>query len=206
MVGMVLKVLGAPPANPSEAIQIFHVNARLSDELSDVGRASFRKIFRLLRFCFQAIFFRFRYGVNALYYVPAPPHRVAILRDWIALGLCRPFFKTTIYHWHASGMGQWLRESAKPWERMLTSWTLTQPDLSIILRPANRQDVEALQSRRVAVIPYGIPDPCPQFETEIRPCRIARSSVRIKLLEKKLAPGKRSSVKRGFRNSFEFCS
>jgi len=195
MVGMVLKVLGTPTPNTSNEIQIFHVDARLSDELSDVGRAGFLKVFRLLRFCVQAIFYRFRYGANALYYVPAPPHRVAILRDWIALGLCRPFFKTTIYHWHASGMGQWLRESAKPWERLLTSWTIMRPDLSIILRPANRSDVEVFQSGRIAVVPYGISDPSPQFETEIRPRRIARSTARVKLLGKaKLTAAERSSA------------
>ncbi|MDB6038503.1 MAG: hypothetical protein JWM99_2344 [Verrucomicrobiales bacterium] len=185
MVGMVLKVLTAPPAGSgntsAETIEIFHINARISDTLADVGQAGLSKVVRLLRFCAKAIFWRFRYGVTAFYYVPAPPHRVAILRDWIALALCRPFFKTTIYHWHASGMGEWFLKSAKPWERFLTSRTIARPDLSIILREGNRIDPDALGSIHTVIVPYGISDPCPRFDTEIKERRIARAMFRAQL-------------------------
>jgi glycosyltransferase involved in cell wall biosynthesis len=185
MVGMVLKVLGAPPLDSSETnpekIEIYHIDTRLSDTLADVGQAGLSKVVRLLRFCAKAILWRFRYGIKAFYYVPAPPHRVAILRDWIALALCRPFFKTTIYHWHASGMGEWLLKSAKPWERRLTIWIVARPNLSIILREGNRTDPDALGSRKTAVVPYGISDPCPEFETMIKSRRIERAAFRARL-------------------------
>jgi glycosyltransferase involved in cell wall biosynthesis len=52
--------------------------------------------------------------------------------------------------------------------------------LSIILREGNRADPDALGSRKTAVVPYGISDPCPQFETQIRTRRIARAAFRAR--------------------------
>lgn len=150
----------ASPANPHD-IQVYHVNARLSEDLEDVGSARSGKVFILLRYCLQAIALRFRHGVRAFYYVPSPPKRASLYRDWIVLFLCRPFFRQIIFHWHSVGLGEWLETHAKPWERVLTRWLLGRADLSIVLSRYNEADANRLNPQRTAIVPNGIPDPCP---------------------------------------------
>src|ERR1700761_1328840 len=91
-----------------ESIECYHVNARLSRGLEDVGEFQGTKLLLIIWFCLQAIWIRFRYGVKNFYYVPAPGKPVALYRDWLTMALCRPFFKRVILHWHAAGMGKWL--------------------------------------------------------------------------------------------------
>ena len=94
-------------------IECYHVNARFSKTLEDIGEFQAGKIFLILFFCVQAIWCRFRHGVTNLYYVPAPGKPVALYRDWLVMLLCRPFFKRIILHWHAAGLAKWLETGAQ---------------------------------------------------------------------------------------------
>src|SRR2546425_7013696 len=85
-------------------MECYHVNARLSQKLEDIGDLRVGKFFLLLGYCLQALWCRFRYGVTTLYYIPAPGKRSALYRDWTVMFLCRPFFKRVILHWHAAGL------------------------------------------------------------------------------------------------------
>lgn len=164
------------PARSSNeyGIEIFHVNARLSDGIEDVGTARIGKIFGLLKYCAQAIRLRFRHGVRTMYYVPAPAKRAPLYRDWLVMGLCRPFFRSLIFHWHAVGLGEWIETSARPWERWLTRRLLGRAALALALSEFNRADAEKLQPRRTAIVANGIPDPCPTCEYELLPWRSLR--------------------------------
>src|SRR6266481_1941073 len=122
----------APEKNP---VQCYHVDCRVSDDTQDIGRIRWGKLFRISRYCLEAIWCRFRYGAANFYYVPAPGLRSAIYRDWIVMVLCRPFFRTIILHWHAVGLGAWLTTEANPVERWLTRRLLSSSDLSIVLGP-----------------------------------------------------------------------
>ena len=94
-------------------IECYHVNARFSKSLDDVGELQIGKVPLILFYCLQAIWCRFRYGVTNFYYVPAPGKSVALYRDWLVMFLCRPFFKKIILHWHAAGLAKWL-ETVRP--------------------------------------------------------------------------------------------
>jgi len=169
-----------PEAVPE--IECYHVDARLADDFHQLGIPSAKKLFRLLKYCFQAIWCRFRYGIPNLYFVPAQTVRSSIVRDWMALAICRPFFRTLIYHWHAGGLGNWLETTARPWQRRITLTIMGRPDMSLVLLPFGRHDAEAFVSKRIAIVANGIPDPCPQFDMEIAPQRRARAQARKKLL------------------------
>ena len=159
-------------------IECHHVDARFSSSIQDVGQARWGKVFLAIRYALQAIWIRFRHGVTHFYYVPAFPERTPVYRDWIVLGLCRPFFSKCIFHFHAVGLGQWLATQARPWERWI-SWRIHgRPDLSLVLLNANRDDAQQLSSRRIEVMPNGVPDPCPQFDAEVQPRRAARAAFR----------------------------
>ena len=173
----------SPPESTSTqpTIACYHVNARLSRDLADIGQRQLGKIPALLWYCLQAIWCRFRHGVPNFYYVPAPGRRHAIYRDWLVMLCCRPFFKRLVLHWHAAGLGHWLEHSAHPWERWLTCRLLGRADLSIIQSRNNDPELAMLKPKREVVIPCGIPDPAAEIAGELEARRNARFAVRQRL-------------------------
>ena len=163
-------------------IECYHVNARLSRRLEEIGVFRPAKLLLLLGYCLQAIWVRFRYGVTNLYFVPAPGKYSALYRDWLVMLLCRPFFKKIILHWHAAGLAKWLETAVQMRTRALTYRLMKQADLSIILSQFTRADPEKLFSKSVRVVNNGIPDPCPDFDRDVLPRRQARLAARSKLL------------------------
>ncbi len=163
-------------------IECYHVNARLSRKLEDIGDLRLSKFLLLLSYCLQAIWCRFRYGVENFYYIPAPGKTSALYRDWLVMLLCRPFFKRVILHWHAAGLAKWLEMVVAMRTRSLTYRFMKQADLSIVLSKYNRADAEKIFSRQIRVVSNGIPDPCPQFAEEVLSRRKARFAARSKLM------------------------
>jgi glycosyltransferase involved in cell wall biosynthesis len=168
-----------------EPIQVYHVDSRFSTGVDDIGRMRLGKFFLVLKYCFQALRLRFRHGITHFYYVPADLNRSAIYRDWIVMALCRPFFKKIIFHWHASGLGGWVENTAKPWERWVSRRLLGQPDICIVLSEFSRADAEKFRPKRIVVVPNGIPDPCPEFDAEVLPLRKERIASRRAVIFKK---------------------
>jgi glycosyltransferase involved in cell wall biosynthesis len=163
-------------------IECYHVNARYSKALEDIGEFQGAKIFLILFYCLQAIWCRFRYGVENLYYVPAPGKAVAVYRDWLVMFICRPFFKKVILHWHAAGLAKWLETSVQIRSRAITYRLFKPVNFSIVLSRYNVADAEKFLSRRIAIVNVGVPDPCPQFAEKILPRRQARIAARKKIL------------------------
>ncbi len=162
-------------------IECYHVNARFSKKLEDVGEFQGGKIFLILFYCLQAIWCRFRHGVTNLYYVPAPGKSVAVYRDWLVMFICRPFFKKIILHWQAAGLAKWLETSVQIRSRAITYRVFKPVDLSIVLSRYNVADAEKLLSRHISVVSNGISDPCPDFAETILPRQRARFAARAKL-------------------------
>lgn len=189
MVGLMLEGLGgnvrktgAGTQGQDLGIQCYHVNARVSRDGEDIGGMRPGKLLRLIGHCLDALWCRFRYGVKTMYYVPAPGKPSAVYRDCLVMLLCRPLFSRIIFHWHAAGLANWLDSTARPPVRWLTRRLLRGANLSIVLSDFNRADAENFLPKAVAVVPVGIPDPCPDFETAILPRREARIAARLKLL------------------------
>jgi len=192
MVQLMLEGLGgdhrqrkkSDPPRPGDVhgIQCYHVNTRLSKRLEDIGEFHGAKVLRLLFYCMEAIWCRFRYGVTSFYYIPAPGKSSALYRDWLVLFICRRFFKHLILHWHAAGLGKWLETSRQIRTRSLTYRLARQVDVSIVLSRYNMGDAEKLLPERVRIVSNGIPDPCPDFRQQVWPRRLARFAAREKLL------------------------
>ena len=155
-------------------LELIHVDAKLSSNLESIGKIRWLKLFLVLKYCAQVYFHRFAHGVGVFYYVPAPGARAPLYRDWIVMFLCRPLFKKIVFHWHAVGLGKWLNESAKPWEKKITRRLLGNVDLGIVLSEFGRSDAMQLAPRRIVIVPNGIPDPCPNFEEQLWPQRERR--------------------------------
>lgn len=170
---------GAPP---TEDVECYHVNCRYSDAFEDIGSFRVEKMWLVLRYCLEAIWCRFRYGVRTFYYVPAPGKRAALYRDWVVMLLCRPFFRDFVHHWHAVGLGDWLRSHGTWVERWMTHRLLGHCSLGIALAIPSMRDALWFRSRDVQIVPNGIPDPCPDFDEDVLPYRRARLAARRKLL------------------------
>src|SRR5207245_4241056 len=123
MVQLMLKGFGGDRRRPGQAqagdseaqaaansfgIECYHVNARLSKKLEDIGDLRIGKFVLLLGYCLQAVWCRFRYGVRNFYYIPAPGKPSALYRDWMVMLICRRFFKRVILNCHAAGLAKWL--------------------------------------------------------------------------------------------------
>lgn len=170
MVATMLEVL----AGKTEQFRVSHIDARFSLSLGEIGSGSVRKLFRCFLYLCKALKVRTRLSQPVLYYVPGPVKWSAIIRDWILLAGMRPFFPTVVFHWHAIGHGEWAHGSERQglagpqWlvslARRISAHVLHQPDLSIAVSATSRKDADAVESNRVAVVPNGIIDPCPEYQ------------------------------------------
>src|SRR5215469_13958764 len=142
------------PSNPY-GIECYHVNARYSKSLEDVGELQAGKTILLLFYCLQAIWCRFRYGVENFFYIPAPGKPFALYRDWVVMLVCRPFFKRLIFNWRAAGLAKWLETTAGKRIRSVTFKRMKYADASIVLSEFSRHDAEKLMARRVIVVAGG---------------------------------------------------
>jgi len=178
MVQIMLENVGQPKS-PAGEIVFYQLNARFSDGMDDIGAWRMGKVFLLIRYILQAWWLRWRYAPEAFYYVPAPAKRSALYRDWLVLLLVAPLFKVRVFHWHAIGLGQWVGEGTtqgaiRRWESGITRRLFSGNDLSLVLNEQGRRDVEIFSPRRIAVVPNGIPDPCPDFDSVLLPERLRR--------------------------------
>src|SRR2546421_8420631 len=175
MVKLMLDGLQTDP----KTLQIYHVDAKLSDSVEAVGKFRWVKIFALLKYCLRAWWYRFAHRAEAFYYIPAPGKRNALYRDWIVLILCRPLFRRIIFHWHAVGLGEWIEKEARGWERRITYRLHGRVDLAIVLSEFARADAAQLSPRKIDIVPNGIPDPCPDFDSSVRQDREERFRERM---------------------------
>src|ERR1700726_4491885 len=74
-------------------VEMHHVPMRFSRQMSEVGRFSPWKLIELLRIIMSIIETRIRTGAKILYYPPAGPHLVPVLRDIVILITTRWMFR-----------------------------------------------------------------------------------------------------------------
>ena len=121
-------------------IEIHHVRMAFSGNAKTIGRFRFRKIFHMFYIVSAALRLRLKHKISALYYPPAGPNLVPILRDLFILSLVRPFFRKTVFHFRAAGISDYLNE--RSWLKRLAKYVYQTPDISIQLSNLNPADGE----------------------------------------------------------------
>lgn len=159
------------------AIGYVHVNPQLSHDLGDIGRWRPGKILSVFKFVYAAIRARFRYDLDTFYFVPAPPKREALYRDWVVLLLCRLFFRKVVLHWHCIGQRDFFAK-LNAVERWLGHLCYRGATVSVPLSKYSEVEAAMFLPLRSAVVPNGVPDPCPQFDKEVWPHRLKRAEAR----------------------------
>lgn len=137
-------------------IKSFLVRTEFSSTIGEVGKVSVKKIVHIAEVITKAIYFRFRYNAPTLYYSPGGSTLVPVMRDALMLSIIRPFFKTSIFHFHSAGTGVLVARlpAALRW---LARRAYRHADLGIYLSARNL-DNDYLQIPNTAVVPNGLGD------------------------------------------------
>lgn len=145
-----------------KSVQIIHVRLSFSENFRQVGRASWKKIIHVFSVAVQVWKHRLKHRKLALYYMPAGPNKVPVIRDLLLLSLVRPFFAKTIYHFRAAGISEYISNCPVFFQR-LCKFIYGKPYKAIQLSSLNPKDAEFFSARKVFYIPNGIEDRAHQF-------------------------------------------
>ena len=141
-------------------IELLHVRMFFSKEMDEVGRVRFSKLFELVAVIVRIILARVRTGARILYYPPAGPNLVPVLRDIAILCSTRWLFDVTIFHFHAAGLSE-IYPRLSPFLRFFFRQAYCSPDIAIRISEFNPQDGKALGARHEVVVPCGVEDAAP---------------------------------------------
>ncbi len=143
---------------PFERLRVHLVRMAFSDALASVGHFRWRKIVHLVPLAFRIALARWKTGAPVLYYPPAGPNWVPVLRDLFLLPLVRPWFAVTVFHFRAAGLAEWLEK--RGWlVRLLARRAYGGVDLAIHMSQRLAADGGGfLQAQRTAVVPNGVAD------------------------------------------------
>src|SRR5271155_3397423 len=83
MVQLMLENTGIPRGKGGEELVFYHINAKLSENLEDIGSWRLGKLILLLGYIVQAWWTKLTQSPELFYYVPAPAKRSALYRDWL---------------------------------------------------------------------------------------------------------------------------
>ncbi len=156
-------------------ISIHHIRLSFSSSMGEIGKFRLSKIFHLFTIICKIWKARFQYRTPVLYYMPAGPDVVPMLRDVILLLATRWCFQHTVFHFHAAGLSELYKRLPRGL-RFLFRQAYFDPDLAIQLSEFNPPDGRTLRAKKVVVIPNGIQDHGPQHYRE-RPANVAEPAI-----------------------------
>jgi glycosyltransferase involved in cell wall biosynthesis len=140
-----------------ERIRLYHVRMNFSADMNDIGKFQWKKIWKLLVLIFRVYVARLSSGAKILYYPPAGPDRVPIMRDVIFLNTTRWLFSKVVFHFHAAGVSE-MHGAFSGWMRTLFERAYFYPDVAIRLSAYNPEDGKGLRAHQEALIPNGLED------------------------------------------------
>lgn len=141
----------------SDRIQLYHIRLAYSDDIGQVGRFAFRKVWILFTTIVRVWWARVRHGTTVLYYPPSGPAKVPVLRDIVFLLATRWMFRYTAFHFHAGGVSGFAHQ-LPGFVRPMFRWAYQEPDLAIRTAPQNPDDGAAFGAMRNVVVPNGVQD------------------------------------------------
>lgn len=139
------------------SLQLAHVRLAYSEEMSEVGRFSLRKVWVLFRTIGAVWSARLRHRSDVLYYPPSGPNLVPILRDIIFLIAVRWCFRYTVFHFHAGGVSSFMAKLPLPL-RWLAWLAYRKPHLAIRTSDLAPPDAQYFKARDVVSVYNGIED------------------------------------------------
>ncbi|RMG69356.1 MAG: glycosyltransferase family 1 protein [Bacteroidetes bacterium] len=138
-------------------IRMYHVRMSFSADMDDIGKFQWKKLWKLFTLILNVYWARIRTGARTLYYPPAGPDRVPILRDIVFLNATRWLFRRVVFHFHAAGVSE-MHDQFSGFTQKLFERAYFQPDVAIRLSPYNPEDGRDLHAKQEVLIPNGLAD------------------------------------------------
>ncbi len=138
-------------------LELRHVRMGFSGDVEEVGKFRLGKLWELMRVIAQILAGRFVHQARILYYPPAGPHSVPVLRDLAILVSTRWAFEKTVFHFHAGGLTDLYPRLFLPL-RWLFKIAYVKPDLAIRISERAPEDGKKLRARQECIVPNGVED------------------------------------------------
>jgi glycosyltransferase involved in cell wall biosynthesis len=142
-------------------VKLIHVRVGFVSHIKDHGKINLWKIIHVFTLIARIFYHRIVDRPKILYYLPAGPNRVTLLRDLPILISTRWLFAKTVFHYQLSGISE-LRDRLPWWQRWLYRRAYFGADAAIRLCDATPEDGKLLAAKREYVVPNAIEDPCPE--------------------------------------------
>jgi glycosyltransferase involved in cell wall biosynthesis len=140
-----------------DSIEVVHLRMCFSDTVEEIGKAQWKKVFRLFRLLFHGIYLLLFRKIDVLYYPPAGPHLIPILRDMIILPFWRLLAPKVLYHFRAGGISEFLKKGSGL-IRGCARVCYGKPDAAILLSRFNPNDAKFFEARQIHIVPNGLDD------------------------------------------------
>lgn len=138
-------------------IRLYLVRMHFSEEINEVGTFKLKKVLHLLQVIIKIYYYKFRYNIGVLYYMPVGAKWIPLIRDIIILLTTRWLFTKTVFHFRSAGVYD-LFPRLNLLLKYLYSKAYYYPDLSIKLSAHNPDDDIALHSKQSIVVHNGVED------------------------------------------------
>lgn len=89
-------------------VSVITLPLRYSASINNVGKFNLRKVFTLFQLILRTWLIAYVHRPKVLYYLPASPNLVPVIRDYLYLKAVRWMFPKTIFHFHAGGLDNYL--------------------------------------------------------------------------------------------------
>jgi glycosyltransferase involved in cell wall biosynthesis len=140
-------------------VRMFHARMDFSADMEEVGKFKLEKLVKLVRLIVMIYYLKFKHGIKNLYYPPAPPSKIPMMRDIAILVSCRWLFQNTIFHFHAAGISEMHKKLTgllrKAFERAYFN-----VEYAINISEHNPKDADYFGCKRQYLIPNGLADLC----------------------------------------------
>ena len=135
-----------------------HIKIVLTKDSNQFGKFSLFKFIGILKVIFNLWIERCKGVIDILYYPPSGPvSRKTFYKDFSILFFTRFLARKTVFHFHADKFNNLLNILNKV-ELFFARKIYGSPDLCIVILEIQKNDVEWLKPKKIAVIPNGIED------------------------------------------------
>jgi glycosyltransferase involved in cell wall biosynthesis len=138
-------------------VRLHHVRMTFSRSIDEVGTFQIRKVWLLVNTLVQIIVGRLKSRATILYFPPAGPTLIPVLRDIVLLVGTRWMFRYTVFHFHAAGLTE-IYDRLPRLIKPLYNLAYRKVDLAIFTAKSRSTAGYELDAKSVTAVPYGISD------------------------------------------------
>lgn len=155
-------------AGLSQCASVDVVDIQAQRNIGEAGKLSLTKVAWFLKLIIRELLPRCRRKFDILYYCPAGPNRLGLIKDIVILALVRRRVAKTVYHFHATGISALIARQPYPLKR-IAERLLFEPDLAIRCADVYPDDAAHYRARRSRIVANGIHDPLPAYRERTKP-------------------------------------